>query len=202
MLTAKETLHRLDFEAIRIRDDTTISNPVLEETRRHTIQDDQCQRLIRAIRSRTPTGRDPTLTVFAARKDDIRVDNSIVFIDRACFIPGSLRREMLQRAHRSHLGFEATFRRTQGVITWPGIKNDIKSMVEACQACQTYSIRQQREPLICGEVPKHPWDIIHQDVFEWKGQQYVVTVDGFSNYFHVARLERPASAFQIITIAK
>lgn len=75
-------------------------------------------------------------------------------------------------------------------------------MVEGCKICQTCSVKQAAEELISGEISKHPWDIVHQDLLEWQDQQYEVTVDGFSDYFHITRLGRTATVNQIVAVTK
>ncbi|XP_003742224.1 uncharacterized protein LOC100899181 [Galendromus occidentalis] len=89
-----ETLYRLDLEAIRTHDGTAISDPVLEEIRRHTVRDEECIGLIRAMKERSTIGREALLANFRTFKEGIRSDESIIFIGRACYIPKSLRRDM------------------------------------------------------------------------------------------------------------
>ena len=93
-------------------------------------------------------------------------------------------------------------RRARQAIFWPGISNDIRVMVERCEACQTYRPKQKPEPLISGEVPLHAWDIVHQDVLEWQGQSYVVTVDRYSDFFDVTLLGDTATAEHLVRVTK
>ncbi|XP_018494822.1 uncharacterized protein K02A2.6-like [Galendromus occidentalis] len=94
------------------------------------------------------------------------------------------------------------FRRARDTIFWPGLKQDLEEVVSNCTACQTYSIKQQPEPMIMGELPAHPWDIVHQDLMEWSGQQYLATCDGYSNYFDLFKLGTSATTRQVISVTK
>ena len=113
-------------------------------------------------------------------------------------IPKALRAELLQKTHASHLGFDAMCRRARDSLFWPGLKNDIKNMAAACDACQTYRPAQWREPLIGKPVPTRPWQVIHQDIFTWDNCLYLVTVDGFSDFFEINRLGRDTTSANLI----
>ena len=100
------------------------------------------------------------------------------------------------------MAYDAMLRRARGTIFWPGMTNDIKTMVENCNACQQYNTRQQSESLISGEIPLTPWDIIHQDLMDWAGRVYLVTVDGFSDFIDVQELRGDTTSAAIIAATK
>ncbi|CAB3984941.1 Retrovirus-related Pol poly from transposon, partial [Paramuricea clavata] len=52
---------------------------------------------------------------------------------------------------------------------------------------------QSKEPLIPHEIPKRAWAKIGCDIFEFEKKSYLVTVDYYSNFFEVDRLEKLTS---------
>ncbi|XP_018494705.1 uncharacterized protein K02A2.6-like [Galendromus occidentalis] len=109
-----------------------------------------------------------------------------------------MRPELLQRTHKSHLGYDSMCRRVKDTIFWPGIRNDIKNMAMICEACQVYRNKQRAEPLVGKPIPTRPWQVIHQDLFSWRDCQYLVTIDSFSDFFEIDRLGRDTTTKSII----
>ena len=75
-------------------------------------------------------------------------------------------------------------------------------MVENCEACQAYATRQRRETMITGEIPRHPFEIVNQDLFDWRGHIYLVTVDGYSDFSDVTKVSAPATTEKVICVCK
>ena len=68
------------------------------------------------------------------------------------------------------------------------MKSDIKDFTSKCEACASYSTRQQKETLISHDVPDRPWAKISTDLFNLDHKSYMVTVDYFSGFFEIDRL--------------
>ena len=47
----------------------------------------------------------------------------------------------------------------------------------------------QKEPLICHEVPVRPWQNVATNLFSWNTDNYVVVVDYYSRFYEVERLQ-------------
>ena len=146
--------------------------------------------------------KHPLLDPFRQVRDHLFIKDNLIFHGQACYIPPSLRQEMLQRCHRSHLATEAMLRRARGTIFWPGMSHDIRILVENCRACQLHSTRQRAEELICGEIPQHPFEIVHQDLMEWEGRNFLVTVDGYSDFFDITELGKRTTTVKVIKASK
>lgn len=179
---------------------TEISDALLETLRSATERDESLQTLTVAIKNgwsqRMP--RNATLQAYWAVRDELCVENGIIFKGNAAVIPKSERAEFLQRTHSAHLGADAMKRRVRNTIYWPGIGNDVDNLARGCEACLTYQIKQRKEPLINKPVPNRPWQVVHQDLFMWEDENYLVTVDGFSDYIEIDELGRSTTTRQII----
>ena len=69
----------------------------------------------------------------------------------------------------------------------------IKDYVEKCDICRRYESRQQKETLIPHEIPSRPWAKVGTDLFQVKNSHYMVTVDYYSSFIEVDRLEEQTS---------
>ena len=99
----------------------------------------------------------------------------------------------MSKLHASHLGVQGCLGRAREAFYWPGMNKDITEYISKCSTCNTYKPDQQKEPLICHELPSRPWQSISVDLFDFRGQNYLVTTDRYSNFFEVDRLTRTTS---------
>ncbi|CAB4025222.1 PREDICTED: uncharacterized protein K02A2.6-like [Paramuricea clavata] len=116
------------------------------------------------------------------------VQNGVIFKRERIVIPKSMRPEMLQRIHSSHLGGESCFRKARDVLYWPNMSAEIKDMVEQCTTCNEYQQAQKKEPLMTHPIPECPWSRIAMDIFTLHGEDYLITVDFYSDFWEVDRL--------------
>ena len=89
-------------------------------------------------------------------------------------IPSSLRRDMKEKLHASHLGVESCLRRARETIFWPGMSNEIKEMIATCETCRKYETSNQKEPLMPLEVPSRAWEQPGVHLFELDQKEYMI----------------------------
>ena len=90
---------------------------------------------------------------------------------------------MIARAHSSHLGTNACVRRARDMLFWPCMADQIKDEVQNCEVCNDFLARQQKESLMTHKIPETPWSKVCQDLFTLGDENYLVTVDYYSDYF-------------------
>jgi len=100
---------------------------------------------------------------------------------------------MKKAIHTSHLGIDGCLRRARESLFWPGMSGDIKDEISRCTVCHTYQNRQQKESLMSHEIPDRPWSKIGIDLFEYCQENYLISVDYYSNFWEVDRLETTSS---------
>ena len=108
-------------------------------------------------------------------------------------IPKSLRKQVLKELHAAHQGIASTSRRARATVYWPHLNQELKDHISHCITCDTFNSKQPKEPLIPHEIPKRAWAKIGCDIFEFEKKSYLVTVDYYSNFFEVDRLEQLTS---------
>ena len=135
-----------------------------------------------------PTSLSPLLREFHTYRDELVVEDNLLFKGERLFVPASVRNEVLQRIHASHIGVNGCLRHAREAVFWPNMTKQIKQIAETCAICNKFQIEQSKEPLESHAVPDKPWQIVGCDLFEYKHNSYLMTADYFSNFFEVDRL--------------
>ena len=128
------------------------------------------------------------VTPYFPFRNELVVQDGVVLRGDRVVISSTLRKETIQDLHAAHQGIESTLKRARGSIYWPNMNNEVKDYISRCDICLAYAPRQQKEPLLCHEVPDHPWAKVATDLFQLENKDYLVTVDYFSDFFEVDRL--------------
>ena len=115
-------------------------------------------------------------------RDELSEWNELVLYKGRIIIPISLRKQILNRLHASHQGYERTRRRATNTVFWPGITADIKSTVDACSACQELRPSLPAESSQSDPKPSYPFQEAAADVFEVGGVHYLAFVDRYSGW--------------------
>ena len=134
-------------------------------------------------------------------QDELTVQDGVIYKGMKAVIPTILRKQMIAKAHKSHLGINACIRRAKDVIYWPGMAGEITDAVKTCSTCCEFMDKQQMEPLMTHKIPHLPWSKVGQDLFYLYGNDYLVTVNYFSDYFEIDTLDY-TSAESVINAAK
>lgn len=68
-------------------------------------------------------------------REDLVTANGLVFKGTRLVIPQSIRNELTQRAHASHLGIVYTTNTAREIMYWPGMDADLEEEVRKCESC-------------------------------------------------------------------
>ena len=123
-----------------------------------------------------------------AYRDEPTVQNGVLFKGPRVIIPRSMRPEMLVRIHSSHLGSQSCLRKARDVLYWPNMSNEIKDMIGQCSASNEYQQSQCKEPLMTHEIPERLWSRVTMDIFSLEGEDHLITVDFYSDFWEVDKL--------------
>ena len=180
-----------DFEQVNMASFLPIADQRLEEIRRETENDKALQKLKTIILHGWPDHKNslpPEVCSYFSMRDELTVQDGLIFRGERVVIPTSLRLDMKQKVHSSHMGIDSCLRRAREHIYWPGMSADIKQQIEACDTCGKFGSSQQKEPLMPHEVPSRPWEKVATDIFEHDSKEYLITVDYYSNFWEFDRL--------------
>ena len=107
-------------------------------------------------------------------------------------IPENLCKEMLTLIHETHLGIVKCKIRAREFMYWPGMMSDIQDIVEKCEICTVNNKKtNNKEPMsmIGSELPDRPSSKLAADLLQYKGEHYLLTVDYFSKWPEIDKLD-------------
>ena len=177
-----DQLHVMSFTSI---------SPTVWPNSRHTLADPVMQKLAHFITDGWPAKNKsvpPDIKPYFPIRDELIVDNGIIFKGLRVVVPLALRKAYVQQLHKGHPGADATKRRAKDIVYWPSMSLDIDSSVALCQPCNSAKPHQQKEPLLIHPVPDLPWSHVSADMFDWNGLQYLLLVDSYSGWFEMDTL--------------
>ncbi len=64
----------------------------------------------------------------------------------------------------------------------------MEELVKSCPKCARAQ-KQRAQPFMMSTFPEIPWQKVATDLFEWKKENYLLTVDYYSRFIEVARLK-------------
>ena len=168
-----------------------VTSQRLAKIKQYTETDEHLQLLTSAVLEGWPDQRGETAVAireYWTFRDEISVQNGVLFKSDRVIIPKKLRSEMLRRIHWSHIGAEACYRQARQTLFWPNMQGEIKDFVGQCATCNEFAHNQQKETMMSHPLPKRPWQIVSMDLFNYAGKDFLLIVDHFSDFWEIEHL--------------
>jgi hypothetical protein len=173
-----------------------ISDVTLEQIREAAADDPEMSVLRQYVRDGWPADNrhiDVRARPYSQFRDEIVEEDGILCRGTRVIIPQVLRRMMIERTHSAYLGADSCLRRARQCIYYPGMNNDLRVFISQCVPCNQYGKKQPYESLRQHEVPSLPFSKIALDTFHYGGAEHLITVDYYSNFFEVDKLQTATS---------
>ena len=166
----------------------------LQEIRLHQDEDEICSSLKEFCREGWP---DKHRLKFARLpywqyRGEITVQQGTLMKGDRVIIPSALRLDVLDKIHTGHQGIQKCRERAKSGVWWPGLSKQIEDLVKECPTCIKTKVNRA-EPMIPSQLPERPWQKVGTDLFDWKGQEFVLVVDYFSRYCEIGVLWKSTS---------
>ncbi|XP_021351342.1 uncharacterized protein K02A2.6-like [Mizuhopecten yessoensis] len=181
-----------DTNTVNMAQFLPISEPRLHEIQKQTYTNKSLQTLMEVIlegwpgsKSKTPALAQPYFHV----RDELAVQDGIIFRGERAVIPRTLRVDIMQKIHSSHVGVDGCLRRARETVYWPRMNFEVRDYIEQCSVCRSFDTKQQKDILISHYVPDRPWAKLGSDLFYFDQKNYLITVDNFSNYWEIDYLQ-------------
>lgn len=199
-------LSRYMNETDESEEDKTITNAVMSinatderkiELQRETEKDPVLKQIKEYCLNGWPKSKEicpVEIRYFYGLKDDILLDDDLLFYNERLIIPKEMQRFTLNQLHEPHFGLTKTKQRARFSVFWQNINNDIENVVINCKICQENSRKHQKEPLINHEIPDKPFSKIACDILEYKSKNYLVLADYYSNWIELIRIKNKDSS--------
>lgn len=167
---------------------------------RHREQDKTLQEVTRIILSRWPEQKSDIPRKAASHfnvRDELSVQNGVVFCGERAVVLKSLRKDMLQGSHTSHLGIEGCLHHARECLYWPGMNSEVKDFIQQCEFCRSTDVKQQKEPIQPHGIPTRQWAKVVVDLFVCNRQNYLIIVDYYSGFWEIEHLNSTVSSHVI-----
>lgn len=128
---------------------------------------------------------DPGLKPYFSRRSELSIDENCLTWGNRVVIPERLRNHVLSLLHDQHPGVVRMKALARSHIWWPGIDNDIESMVLSCEACQLSRPSEKRGPLQNWPTPYRHWQRVHLDFAKLENTMLLILVDSYSKWLEV-----------------
>ena len=170
-------------------------DPSLDPIRTAALSCDQYKRLLQAVKtmSTQEIKRLPDSDPLAPYKQiwhelSVHTDGQIVLYqaDRIV-VPIDERKRLLGLLHRGHSGIGKTRTLARQLYYWPGMNNEIKTLIASCSACTELLPSQPSLPLN-QTTAQYPLEHTSADLFSYGGKSYLVWVDRYSGMVWCDRL--------------
>ena len=126
-------------------------------------------------------------------RDELTVQDALVFKRDLLVVPTSMRRELLAVAHSTHIGIEGCIRRMRDTLYWPRMTTEVREYVSRCEICLAHRDSPGKEPIIQHEIIARPWSKVGADLCDSNGRTLLVMCDYYSNFIEVAHLKSTTS---------
>ena len=174
-----------------------LKNNIMKSIQEATAIDEELHDLGNLIMRGWPNNRkevpESMLQYFNCR-EELSITDGVIMRGERVVIPSKMRKEMKKRVHTGHMGINSCLRLAKDVMFWPRMTSDIRHYIETCGTCATFSDKQPRESIITTPIPERPWEKIAVDLFQWGGDNYLVTCDYHSNAIEVDELKNTSSS--------
>ena len=129
------------------------------------------------------------LKIYHRFRNELTTIGGVILYKARVLIPVMLRKEVLRNLHSAHQGVSSMMARAESSVFWPGISQDIKQVRERCAECNRMAPSQPSMPPKPLLHPEYPFELVCADYFMYKGHNYLVIVDRYSNWPTVIKTE-------------
>ena len=165
------------------------SSPVTSEhIRKETTKDPTMSKVFKFCELGWPTSsiRDPNLTPYVRRKDELSLQNGCILWGSRVIVPPNLRSRIMNELHSSHAGSSRMKELARSYLWWPNLDKDLEELCNSCPDCLAHRANPPKAELHPWEWPTHPWHRIHVDYAgPVEGRYFLIIVDAHSKWVDI-----------------
>ena len=131
-------------------------------------------------------------------RDELAVEDGLILKGERVVIPKTIQEHLLTQLHMGHQGIEKTKLRAKDCVYWLDITKDIEQLVRSCSVCQEYQKSLPHETLKQHELPTRPWQVLGTDLFQLKGEPYLIVADYYSKFPIIRKMPQPCTSLAVV----
>jgi len=105
----------------------------------------------------TKSGLSECLYPYFDFRDELTLQDNLIFKGQQLIVPAAMRKEMMSLAHASHISIEGCIRRARETMYWPRMSSELKEYISKCDICMAYCSSPAKEPLMQHDFAARPW---------------------------------------------
>lgn len=165
--------------ALQSMDESPITCDLVKQ---HTDSDKNLVLLKQYIRYGFPSNLPTSLSKFKSLSDELSIMKGCIMFRNRVFIPSSLRTRVLSLMHSGHPGINAMKSSIRSLVWYPGIDNDVTSVVKQCKMCQMNRPKPSQNATVQWPIPNRVWSRVHIDHFFFESKICLIAIDSLSKY--------------------
>ena len=166
-------------------------------------EDEEYQKLMEAFKQgKLPKelGRDHPIRAWSGSWETVSLlteSGPLVIDGEKVILPKGIQKKVVKQLHERTHGTAGRMIETIGEsMIWKNWKSDIQDMVDKCEACKTWQTSKPEGAPRVDKIPLtslSPMDILHADLFQYQGSQYLSVRDQVSTYTFMFELRQTDS---------
>lgn len=158
------------------------------EVAKATAQDPSLSQVLsHVVHGRSAPKDDEVQAYLKHNHGHLSVMNGCVLRGSRVVIPPVLRPQVLSLLHKVHQGIVRTKALARSYVWWPGISEDIETLVKSCSSCALVQRDPCRAPVQSWPQPDKVWSRLHLDYAgPFHGHTFLICVDAKSKWIEVA----------------
>lgn len=123
----------------------------------------------------------------------LSIENDCIFYGNRIIIPDTLRTNILELLHDTHIGVCRMKAAARQYVWWPTIDKDIESFARQCHECQITQASPSETTLSKWNETHTFFERIHLDFFHLNDKTFLLVVDSYSRWFDVKQMKTTTS---------
>ena len=147
---AEERQFQEELTEVNMEQDVFVTDERLHRIREETLREPALQALANMITKGWPDDKcEVPLSIreYWPYRDELATQNGIIYTGTRVIIPTNMKRDLVVRAHASHLGIQSTINKAREIMFWPRMNHELTDAVQRCPTCQEAQPANCREPL-------------------------------------------------------
>jgi len=131
-LEGQPSVCAIQFQDVEAAEELSVLPERLQAIKAATASDVVLQSLSEVVKQGWPEERSklkPELYPYFHIRDEITIQNGLLFKSNRAFVPSSLRHDVMRRIHSGHLGIQACLRRAGDNVYWPRMNEEVRDYI-------------------------------------------------------------------------